>query len=261
MKRPAVIALDDVKNRHIFLRIKVSSLALLQSRLLALKSDSFILFLHKGHLFDSGLINHVLDVIERLDSHFKIEECHVTPTVRGISHKSVLMIRVFSEEDKKLDDVVKKVGELIHLIESADASMQHFDSRSGSASPNGIWGLGQVRVLGEREKSVLILGAGTVAGTCAEYLGRSKYTTVTVASMLEDEAIAVASNAWRGKAVTCDFTQPDNMLRNLIEEADVVISLLPAPMHPHVAIECITLKTDLVTASYESDEMRSLRSR
>ncbi len=199
-------------------------------------------------------------MIERLDCHFKIEECHVTPTVRGVSHKSVLMIRVFSEEDSKLDDVVKKVGGLIHLIENADASMQHFDSRSGSASLSSK-GLGQVRVLGEREKSVLILGAGKVAGTCAEYLGRSKSTIVTVASMLEDEAIAVASNARRGKAVACDFTQPGNILRNLVEKADVVISLLPAPMHPHVAIECITLKTDLVTASYESDDMRSLRSR
>ncbi len=143
-----MIALDDVKNRQIVLRIKVSSPALLQSHPLALKSNSFILFLRKGHLFDSGLINHVLDVIERLDCHFKIEECHVTPTVRGKSHKSVLMIRVFSEEDSKLDAVVKRVGGLIHLIENADASMQLFDSRSGSASSNSSKGLGQVRVLG-----------------------------------------------------------------------------------------------------------------
>jgi glutamyl-tRNA reductase len=40
-------------------------------------------------------------------------------------------------------------------------------------------GLSQVRVLGKkREKSVLILGAGKVAGTCAEYLGWFKFTMV-----------------------------------------------------------------------------------
>jgi len=104
-----------------------------------------------------------LDVIERLDCHFKIEECRVTPTVNGASHKSVLMIRVFSEDDQKLDDVVKKVGGLIHLIESADASMQHFDNRSSSAQSNDSKGLIKVSVLGEKEKSVLILGAGKVA--------------------------------------------------------------------------------------------------
>ena len=202
-----------------------------------------------------------MDVIERLDCHFKIEECRVTPTVNGASHKSVLMIRVFSEDDQKLDDVVKKVGGLIHLIESADASMQHFDNRSSSAQSNDSKGLIKVSVLDEKEKSVLILGAGKVAGSCAEYLGRSKFTTVTVASMFEDEAMAVAKNAWRGKAVTCDLSQPGNMLRHLIEEADIVVSLLPTPMHPHVAMECIASKTNLVTASYESDEMRSLRSR
>jgi hypothetical protein len=200
-------------------------------------------------------------VIERLDCHFKIEECNVTPTVNGTSHKSVLMLRVFSEDDSKLDECITKVGMLINLIDNADASMQHFDNRSASAQSKDANKLSRVSVLGEKEKSVLILGAGKVAGSCAEYLGRSKSTVITVASMFEEEAMNVAKNACRGKAVTCDLSQPGNTLRHLIEEADIVVSLLPAPMHPLVAMECITLKTDLVTASYESDEMRSLRSR
>ncbi len=256
-----MITLDDLNNRHILLRIEVSIPVASQCYSLALKSNTSNSFRHKGHLFDSGLINHILDVIERLDCHLTIEECRVTPTVSGTSHKSVLMVRVFSEDDQKLDDVVKRVGGLIHLIENADASMQHFDSRSASALSKDSKGLSKESVLGEKEKSVLILGAGKVAGSCAEYLGRDKFTTVTVASMFEDEAMAVAKNARRGKAVTCDLSQPGNMLRDLIEAADIVVSLLPTPMHQHVAMECIALKTNLVTASYESDEMRSLRSR
>ncbi|KAL7543132.1 hypothetical protein ACHAXR_012453 [Thalassiosira sp. AJA248-18] len=231
MKRPAM-AHHDLQEPHVFLRIQ-------------------------GHLFDSGLINQVLDVIERLGCHFEIEECAVKPTVNGIAHKSVLMLRVFSEDNNKLDDVIKKVDLLLHLIGSAEASMQHFDNRSQTTESSGQ---SKVSVLGDQEKKVLILGAGKVAGSCAEYLGRSKSTTVAVASLYEDEAMAVAKNAVRGKAVTCDLSQPGDKLRNLIDDADVVVSLLPAPMHPMVAKECISLKTNLVTASYESDEMRALHS-
>lgn len=168
------------------------------------------------------------------------------------------MLRVYSEDDSKLDVVISKVDMLLHVIDSAEASMQHFDSRAASSRSNSPKA---IRVNGEEEKSVLILGAGMVAGSCAEYLGRSKSTTVVVASKFEDEAMAVAANAWRGKAFACDLSQPCEMLSQLIGEADVVVSLLPAPMHPAIAMECIKLKTDLVTASYESDDIRSLRTR
>lgn len=185
--------------------------------------DSHILLRIKGHLFDSGLINQILDVIERLDCHFEVEQCSVTPTVNGICHKSVLMLRVFSEDNSKLDDVIKKVDMLVSLIDSADASMQHFDNRSSKAST----AHDRATVLSDNEKSILILGAGKVASSCAEYLGRTESTKVAVASLLEAEAMAVAKNARRGKAVTCDLSQPGDKLRQLIEDADVVVSLLP----------------------------------
>lgn len=187
------------------------------------REDSHILLRIKGHLFDSGLINQILDVIERLDCHFEVEQCSVTPTVNGICHKSVLMLRVFSEDNSKLDDVIKKVDMLVSLIDSADASMQHFDNRSSKASA----AHDRATVLSDNEKSILILGAGKVASSCAEYLGRTESTKVAVASLLEAEAMAVAKNARRGKAVTCDLSQPGDKLRQLIEDADVVVSLLP----------------------------------
>ena len=203
-----------------------------------------------------------MDVIERLDCNFEIEQCDVTPTVNCIPTKTVLMLRVFSDDSNKLDEVIKKMDLLLDLIDSAEASMQHFDSRLQSSQPKDSSGKNRVNVLGgEQERKVLILGAGKVAGSCAEYLGRCKSTTVAVASMYEDEALVVAKNATRGKAVTCDLSQPGDKLRYLIDESDIVVSLLPAPLHPMIAEECISLKTDLVTASYESDEMRALRSR
>ena len=43
-----------------------------------------------------------------------------------------------------------------------------------------------------------------------------------------------------------------------IEKSDLVISMLPARFHYEVALDCIELKTDLITPSYISEEMRSL---
>eukprot|EP00804_Cyclotella_cryptica_P020809 CCRYP_019250-RD/>CCRYP_019250-RD protein AED:0.09 eAED:0.09 QI:158/0.81/0.91/1/0.90/0.91/12/496/1041 len=209
-----------------------------------------------GHLFDSGLINQILDVIEGQDCHFEIEDCIVKRTISGVATKSTLMLRVFSEDNDKLDHVLRKVTLLLDLIDSAEASMQHFDNR---VKPN--WDQDKVTVLGDKERNILLLGAGKVAASFAEYLGRSKSNTITVASQFEADSMRTAHYATRGKAVTCDLSQPGDKLKYLIEEADIVVSLLPAPMHPMVAEECISLKTDLVTASYESDEMKKLGDR
>lgn len=122
------------------------------------------------------------------------------------------MLRVYSDDNTKLDDVIKKVDMLLHLIDSAEASMQHFDSRlpttseSEESAGHSTHGHHTVRVLSDNEKSVLILGAGKVASSCAEYLGRKESTTVVVASMFEDESMVVAQHASRGKAVTCDVS-------------------------------------------------------
>ena len=43
-----------------------------------------------------------------------------------------------------------------------------------------------------------------------------------------------------------------------LAKADVVVSLLPAPMHAKVAELCIDAGTPLCTASYVNDEMKAL---
>jgi len=45
---------------------------------------------------------------------------------------------------------------------------------------------------------------------------------------------------------------------SLISEADLVISMLPASMHQLVAVDCIRLGKNMVTASYISDQMKAL---
>ena len=43
-----------------------------------------------------------------------------------------------------------------------------------------------------------------------------------------------------------------------IENADLVISMLPARFHVDIAKDCISLRKDLITPSYISDEMNAL---
>ena len=50
-------------------------------------------------------------------------------------------------------------------------------------------------------------------------------------------------------------------LSNAVSNADIVVSLLPAPMHVQVAEHCISNGKHLVTASYVSPEMKALDER
>lgn len=50
----------------------------------------------------------------------------------------------------------------------------------------------------------------------------------------------------------------NSSLHQLIEKADVVVSILPANLHPRIAKCCIEMKRHMVTASYMSNEVREI---
>lgn len=70
----------------------------------------------------------------------------------------------------------------------------------------------------------------------------------------------MARNATKSNAesVVCDVNKNQDLLENLIQECDLVISLLPYALHPRIAQKCIEFRRNMVTASYMSPEMRSL---
>jgi len=111
-----------------------------------------------------------------------------------------------------------------------------------------------------------VLGAGRVSRSLVHLLAKrslSPYKVViTVASEREEDAREVAAVASHmGRYVALDVANDAEGLSSLVRNSDLVISFLPAPMHPPVAMECIVHKKDLVTASYESEEMRQLGER
>lgn len=110
------------------------------------------------------------------------------------------------------------------------------------------------------QKSILVLGAGLSSSSLIRYLLEQsvdlnwKVKVVDRDLELAKQKIAEHEN---GEATSFDATDSEQR-RPEIEKCDIVISMLPARFHYEVALDCIELKTDLITPSYISEEMRAL---
>lgn len=105
--------------------------------------------------------------------------------------------------------------------------------------------------------NILVLGAGFVAEPLVEYLTRRSENNISIGSYLLEEAEQLASNFSRVQSLQIDVTNGD-VLNDFLRDFDLVVSLVPAPFHPVIAKAAIATKTSMVTASYESNEMRAL---
>lgn len=219
------------------------------AQLASLKETKYMVVLLEGHLFDSGLINQVLDLIEKYECSFEFTECFVPQRVKDdTAVKSSAVLKVTGSVDVDFSQVAKKIHDLVGVIETADATMKVFNQDNKPAYDQDM-----------EEKTVLLLGSGLVSKSVVDLLGRSKDRLVIVASNDEDDARSIARVARRGRHASLDVKNDEKGLVDLIKRSDIVISLLPAPMHPLIAEKCLKYRKDLVTASYESDEMRSYR--
>lgn len=110
------------------------------------------------------------------------------------------------------------------------------------------------RPIGEK---VLLLGSGMVSGPLVDYLVRKPNQKITIASNNHKEAAAVAKG--RSQVTVKDLNVNDkDVLGNLIADHDIVVSFIPATLHPIVAEQCIAKGKHLVTASYISPKMQEL---
>lgn len=109
-------------------------------------------------------------------------------------------------------------------------------------------------------KRILIIGAGRSASSLIKYLldkSESENLELTIADLSIELAEKKTKNHPRAKAIALDIKNKEDREKT-IQNADLVISMLPAAMHIEVARDCITLKKHLVTASYVSPEMEAL---
>ncbi len=105
-------------------------------------------------------------------------------------------------------------------------------------------------------KKVLLLGAGMVAKPIADYLLNHKIE-LTIASRTKEKADKLINGHPNGKAISWT-TEDTNLLDQMVEEHNLVVSLLPYAFHVLVASFCIKHKKNMVTTSYISDEMKAL---
>lgn len=109
-------------------------------------------------------------------------------------------------------------------------------------------------------KKILVLGAGRSSTDLIHFL-ISKSESKGYSIRLGDMDLAMAEQKSGGHpSVSCFAMNASDDLqrRQEIQSADLVISMLPAVMHPAVAKDCVDLGKNVITPSYVSDEMWAL---
>lgn len=109
-------------------------------------------------------------------------------------------------------------------------------------------------------KQILLLGAGLSTTSLINYLlkhAESENWFVRIGDIKIETVEKKLSHHSRAEAVVFDICNLPDYL-NLILEADIIISMLPASFHPLVAQACLENNKNMVTASYVSKEIREL---
>ena len=109
-------------------------------------------------------------------------------------------------------------------------------------------------------KNILVIGAGRSASSMIKYLldhSAKENWVVTVSDLSLEMVNRKTGNHPNARAIVLDINN-EQQRREEIAKSDIVISMLPAFMHYHVAVDCVASKKHLVTASYVSKEIQEL---
>lgn len=111
-------------------------------------------------------------------------------------------------------------------------------------------------------KKILVLGIGRSSLSLLEYLNSHAAENNWAITACDQNAEVFAdklSGLSHTVGAVLDITDTDALVTQ-IEQADIVVSLLPPTMHIVIAKLCLAYKKHLATASYASEEMKSLHS-
>lgn len=110
-------------------------------------------------------------------------------------------------------------------------------------------------------KKILILGAGRSSTALIRYLEENavKYGWEITAGDRELQSVRekVAPST---RALAFDVFNEEQLYHE-VQDADVVVSLLPARFHPLVALACLKYSKSMLTASYVSEEIAEMEAR
>jgi saccharopine dehydrogenase-like NADP-dependent oxidoreductase len=109
-------------------------------------------------------------------------------------------------------------------------------------------------------KKIFVIGAGLSSSNLIKYLldnATNLDWSVKVGDLSLDLAKSKVNDHPKGIAIRFDIND-NKQLKDEVTWADVVISMLPAFLHPVVAKECVQQGKHMATASYVSDSMKEL---
>jgi saccharopine dehydrogenase-like NADP-dependent oxidoreductase len=109
-------------------------------------------------------------------------------------------------------------------------------------------------------RKILIVGAGKSTSYMLDYFlekSTSENLEITIADLNTDLIPAHIKEHSACTLLTLDISNSEKR-QEAVSQADIVVSMLPARFHAIIASDCLLLKKNLVTASYVSDEMRSM---
>ena len=78
----------------------------------------------QGHLFDQGLINQALEIIEKRGGDFEIASFTASPNDQmsefNFRRTSSVQLKVYGVDDNMLDDITERLNSLVQVLESAE---------------------------------------------------------------------------------------------------------------------------------------------
>ena len=107
-------------------------------------------------------------------------------------------------------------------------------------------------------KNILIFGAGRSSKTLINYLVENATVfnwKIKIADLAFDETDKIAGVLYSVLDVKDEFERDAE-----VKNADLVISMLPARFHKYVARSCVKFSKNLLTASYETPELKAFES-
>ena len=110
-------------------------------------------------------------------------------------------------------------------------------------------------------RTVLLFGAGKSSSALIDYLvtnGPENEWTLVVADASLAAAKSKLKTSTRDTAVKLNI-EDALQRKQLVAQADIVISLLPPALHYLVAQDCIEYKKNFLTASYIDDKLQKLQ--
>lgn len=108
----------------------------------------------------------------------------------------------------------------------------------------------------EKTKKILVVGAGKSSIYLLEYLrdhATAENWEITIADLATLHLQASFASC---VLIDISIAEESAKLEKLIEVSDLVISMVPAAMHPMIAKVCLQASKNLITPSYVSDELR-----